>query len=92
MIIVPVHWKDHWSTCVIINPGSISADFSEDTPDDECYVPCFLMLDSLRNYHEKKFIVTHLMKWLNAEYVKENNASATSIFNLWSIKMVTPDG
>jgi hypothetical protein len=80
LIFIPICQSLHWSLCVVVNPGAIlNASNNEASPDDP--LPCMIFLDSLKA-HEKSRVQTHVMKWLNAEWIrlkKEEDETHTGI-------------
>jgi hypothetical protein len=80
LIFIPINRSLHWSLCVVVNPGAIlNASNNEASPDDP--LPCMIFLDSLKA-HEKSRVQTHVMKWLNAEWIrlkKEEDETHTGI-------------
>jgi Ulp1 family protease len=66
-ICVPVNDALHWSLCVVINPGLVTA-FNDDKVDVE--VPCVIFLDSLKS-HSRKEVAQNMHMWLNAEWKRK---------------------
>jgi sentrin-specific protease 7 len=86
-IFVPVNEALHWSQCVVINPGLITA-FNDDEVDVE--VPCLIILDSLQ-CHSRKEIAQNLRTWLNAELNRVNNVN-DNLFTPLTMSCFSPIG
>ena len=69
-IFIPINETLHWSLCVVVNPGEI-LNAEEDGPR-----ACILFFDSLKA-HRKRRVLTHVKKWLNAEWQRHGREGGT---------------
>jgi sentrin-specific protease 7 len=86
-IFVPVNQALHWSLCIVVNPGLITA-FNDDDVDVE--VPCLIFLDSLQ-CHSRKEIAQNLHTWLNVEWIRKQNVNE-NLFTPITMGCFSPKG
>lgn len=87
LIFIPINKTDHWSLCVVVNPGAIIPQVEDEDP----LLPCILFFDSL-NMHRKQKVRTDVSKWLNAEWWRTKDKDAGRIFNKNSFVLYDPKG
>lgn len=91
-VFIPINKHLHWSLCVVVNPGAIESTDSilgqEGIGEDgkaklhhseeelEQPVTSLIFLDSLKA-HQKKTVLKHVRKWLNAEWKRVKTSSET---------------
>ena len=62
-IFFPIHSVMHWSLAIFVNPQAGNKSLSR----EEKVAKSFLLhLDSMRGQHDKQYIKTHIVEWVNA--------------------------
>ena len=93
LILVPINKAAHWSLAVIVHPDrAVPVAQTETQRNPEDPFPCIIFMDPL-DYHCKRDIQKHLLKWLNAEWNRLNDGSdsaADDPFNENSFGMFAP--
>jgi Ulp1 family protease len=80
MVLIPVILNDHWSLCVIINPGSIVNAISEVSLENPTLLPFILHLDPLPGQHNTFLFAGKVREWLNHEWVSMGYADSGEPF------------
>ena len=102
-IVIPINYNNHWSLCVIVNPGKIENAYRDDNNEvqDNVDLPFILLLDSLKLHHKKEDVGPPLYAWLNFEarsrgmfqnLKKDGDHSNSEIFSSDSVPLLQPKG
>lgn len=102
LVIIPINHSNHWSLCVIANPG---ATVKDRFPGRECRqdepLCCLIIMDSLK-LHNKDDIANNILKWMNSEWKKRmnqqpktkqlKNCEVEMSFNRSNVRIIYPKG
>ncbi|KAG7361842.1 Ulp1 protease family protein [Nitzschia inconspicua] len=88
LIFIPINKTNHWSLCVIINPGEITNFYAKKEPTSK--MPCLICLDSLK-MHCPRGTKQNIMSWLNSEWSRLRSVTeGKGPFNDQSLQLFTP--
>jgi Ulp1 family protease len=92
MVFIPIYRSDHWSLCVVVNPGARSEPASPDA-----LASFIIFLDPKKGgWHDQKLVRKNVMAWLNAEWrrLKDESKTATRCgpFTNATMHFLTPIG
>jgi Ulp1 family protease len=94
-LFIPVNkCGEHWSLCVVINPGAIRKNVKSRNvkPANEDAYPCILFFDSLGWRVVVDHACTAIRAWLNSEWKRLNKEEQEDLFTPESLNVYFPTG
>ena len=81
-IMIPINAQEHWSLCVVVNPGENEVGIKDKNSQSEgdSGVPCMLHLDSLPGLHKRDVIAKKVNNWLKAEWQRKSDSEGSSSY------------
>lgn len=71
LVFIPIHGDNHWSLCVVVNPGAtLKEEYSAHEPED--LVSCLIFLNSMQppDTYNEGWIAVDICSWLNGVWTE----------------------